>query len=129
MSTTLDRQADAGAYAAGSTGRPRSADSVPRVVDGVAGALPAAMSACGKPEVRLSSDRTSGGLWGQEGVVSEAWRRLRRGHFFHIEFRRQARRWLSVAVPSSAKASTPVLDGSGKIWSVRTTCPPWPLSA
>ena len=30
----------------------------------------------------------------------------------------------TVAVPPSAKASTPVLEGSGKIWSVRVTCSP-----
>lgn len=41
-----------------------------------------------------------------------------------MDFSCHACMWSRVAVPPSAKASTPVLEGSGKIWSVRVTCSP-----
>lgn len=44
--------------------------------------------------------------------------------YCQMEFSCQACRLLTVAVPPTAKASTPVLEGSGKTWSVNTTCSP-----
>lgn len=41
-----------------------------------------------------------------------------------MDFSCHACKWFRVAVPPSAKVSTPVLDGSGKIWSVSVTCSP-----